>query len=387
MTAQERTSALSLASLFALRMLGLFLVMPVFVLHARTLPGGDDATAVGLAMGIYGLTQGLLQIPFGMASDKLGRKRVIVAGLMLFVLGSVVAALAQTVLTLGLGRALQGAGAISAAVTALLADSTRDAVRTKAMALIGASIGLTFALSLVIAPPLYASIGLSGLFWITAGLSTAAIWLVVRVVPDPPAQPPTIAVPFSQVLSDTQLLRLNLGIFCLHAAQMAAFTVVPVLLAEQAQLPVPQHWKVYLLAVLGSFFFMMPLIGWGERRGKVKLVFVLAIAMISVVLLSFPLLPMTSLGLGVGLFGFFVAFNVLEASLPSLVSRFAPPAAKGAALGVYNTTQALGLFVGGMLGGWVSKQYGGAAVFIVCGALCVIWLLAALGMKPVPKRG
>ena len=271
MTAQEKRSSISLAGIFALRMLGLFLILPVFAVYARHLPGGDSDFLVGLTLGIYGLTQSVLQIPFGAASDRLGRKPVIVAGLLLFIAGSVVAAMGTTIWAVMIGRALQGAGAISAAVTALIADSVRDHVITKAMALVGASIGLTFAFSLVAAPPLTELWGVPGLFWLTAVLSAGAVWIVLKVVPDVPAVATEEAddhQPWPKVAFDPQLMRLNAGIFCLHCVQMALFVVIPTQLVEMG-LPVLHHWYIYLPAVLIGFAVMMKPIIWAERNRKV----------------------------------------------------------------------------------------------------------------------
>jgi MFS family permease len=387
----EIRASVSLASIFALRMLGMFLILPVFAVHARSLPGGDSATMVGLAMGIYGLTQSFGQIPFGAASDKYGRKRVIVIGLILFALGSFIAAAAGTLVWVIVGRAIQGAGAISAAVTAFIADATREEHRTKAMALVGGSIGLTFAISLIAAPVMYNLIGMGGLFALTGVLSILAILVVLYIVP--PAQPkqPVKQVRFSVVLTDHELLRLNYGVFALHVTQMSMFVVVPAALVQYADLPITAHWKVYLPVVLASFALMLPPVFAGERRGKMKQVFLGAIALMLIVqlglwaFLSWPTAMHWSV-LVVLLLAFFIAFNILEACQPSLVSRIAPPAAKGAALGVYNTLQALGLFCGGALGGWLKQHVGPSSVFVFGAALTVVWIIIAAKMKNLPRR-
>lgn len=386
MTREEVRAGTSLAAVFALRMLGLFLILPVFVEHAKGLPGGDNLTLVGAALGAYGLTQALFQIPFGMASDLWGRKRIIVGGLLLFALGSVVAALAQDLWWIFIGRVIQGAGAISAAVSALAADLTREQHRTKIMAMIGSSIGLAFAASLVGAPLLYASIGMAGIFWLTAALALGAIGLIAWAVPTPPPAQPGPKVPFREVLANRQLLRLNLGIFTLHMVQMAMFVVVPGLLLSTGDLPVAQHWKVYLPAVLASFVLMVPAIIAAERHNKVQQVFLLAIALLIVTLLALWLDHAHFMGVAAGLVSFFVAFNILEAMLPSLISRVAPARAKGAALGVYNTTQALGVATGASVGGWITQHLGGGAVFLAGAVMAVLWLLAAATMAPVPLR-
>jgi MFS family permease len=388
MTPAERRSSFSLSAIFALRMLGLFLVLPVFALEAARYPGGDDPARVGLAMGIYGLTQGLLQIPFGMASDRLGRKRVILFGLVVFALGSFVAMAAQDLTWLIIGRSLQGAGAISAAVTALLADQTRDEVRTKAMTLVGVSIGLMFAVSLIVAPLLAAHIHLSGLFALTGLFALSGMAVVVWWVPAEPAQPQhrprgSLAL----VLRDPALLRLDLGVFVLHAVQLAMWVAIPALLV-QAGLPKGEHWQVYAPAVLASFFVLRGTLYPLERRGYLRAVFLASVGVIALVQLG---LLFTAQQAGTGtpslavlawlLFAFFCGFNILESCQPSLASRVAPQHARGAALGVYNTLQSLGFFVGGAAGGWLAKTAGPTALFAACAGFMLLWLLLAWPMR------
>lgn len=390
MTSDERRASFSLAAIYALRMLGLFLVLPVFVLEAHNYPGGDNPALVGLAMGIYGLTQALLQIPFGLASDRLGRKPVIVAGLALFAIGSLVAAWAPSLTWLVVGRALQGAGAISAAVTALLADLTRDQVRTKSMALIGISIALMFALSLVIAPALVPYTGLAGLFWITCGLALAAMAVVVWVVPPEPAQHVvTSRAGLREVLANAELLRVDLGVFVLHAVQIAMWMSVPSLLRE-AGLATAQQWHVYLPAVAGSLLVMGGLLFRLERQGYFRAVYLGTIGLIALVQLGFVFSVGTApsvwaVGLLLGLY--FLGFNTQEASQPSLVSRLAVPRQRGAALGVYNTMMSLGIFAGGVVGGLVLKAWGSEGIFLLSAALMAVWLVLAWPMKPAPANG
>ncbi|MCF8175933.1 MAG: MFS transporter, partial [Burkholderiaceae bacterium] len=300
--------------------------------------------------------------------------------------GSAVAALATDIWwTIG-GRILQGAGAISAAVTALAADLTRDQHRTKVMAMIGSSIGLMFAISLVAAPALYGAIGMSGIFWLTAVFAIAAIGLVTHVTPPAPPLPHGPKPPFREVLLDTQLLRLNFGIFTLHMVQMAMFVVVPGLLIRYGELPLASHWKIYLPAVLASFVLMVPAIIAAEKYNKVQPVFIFAIGLLLATLLVMWSGSTRFMVVAGGLLSFFVAFNILEAMLPSLISRVAPVRAKGAALGVYNTTQALGLFVGGALGGWLLKNHDAGAVFLFDAVMVALWLVVAATMMPVPLR-
>ena len=397
MTALERRASASLASIFALRMLGLFLVLPVFALEASKFPGGDDPTLVGLAMGIYGLTQGLLQIPFGMASDRFGRKKVMVLGLVIFAAGSVLAAMAPTLGWLITGRAIQGAGAISAAVTALLADQTRDAVRTKAMALVGASIGVMFAVSLVLSPLLNAMMGLQGLFGLTAALALGGIAVVLWWVP---AEPAKHVDPgrggLKMVLRDPALLRLDVGVFVLHAVQLAMWVALPAMLVESG-LEKDHHWWVYLPAVLGSFFVMGGTLFPLERRGYLRAVFLASIGLVTLVQLGLLWVASTApsiAALSVLLFVFFCGFNVLEASQPSMASRIAPAHARGTAMGVYNTLQSLGFFAGGLAGGWLLKNAGTQGLFACGAAAMLVWLAVAWPMRapevaaqPAPKAG
>ena len=389
MTALERRASFSLASIFGLRMLGLFLILPVFVIEAARYPGGDDAALVGFTMGVYGLTQALLQFAYGLASDRLGRKPVIVFGLLVFAAGSLVAALAPSLIWLAIGRALQGAGAVSAAVTALLADHTRDQVRTKSMALVGVSIGLMFAVSLVAAPVLAHWVGLVGIFVLTGVLALLGVAGVIWwVPPEPLVHKHLPRGRLVDVLSSLPLMRMNLGVFVLHAVQLAMWMAVPGMLVASG-LAREHHWQVYLPAVLGSFVVM----GLGlfelERRGRMRAAFlgsILAILLVQLVFWRLSSLQPTVLELGVVLFVFFLGFNVLEASQPSLVSRLAPATQRGAAIGVYNTLQSLGFFAGGLLGGGLIKAGGAQALFAAAAALMALWLLVAWPMQaPTPR--
>src|SRR4051812_40491716 len=381
MSGAEVRAAASLAGVFGLRMLGLFLILPVFAVHAPKLAGGDNLTLVGIALGAYGLSQAILQIPFGMASDRWGRKPVIYVGLIIFAAGSFLAAGAHDIWMAIAGRTLQGAGAISSVVVALAADLTREQHRTKTMAMIGATIGFAFALSLVSAPLLYQWIGMGGIFVITGLLCLGAIGVVKSTVPEAPV---SLGVqPTAGALRDAlrpELLRVNGGIFVLHLVQMAMFVVLPLRLVS-AGLELPSHWKLYLPVVLASFVFMAPPIFYADRRNHPKPVLLGAIVLLLGVQLALPYAA-TLFALALAIFVFFVAFNVLEALLPSLISRLAPARARGTAIGVYNTTQTLGLFFGGLAGGWLAKHYSDAAVYGFCALLSVLWLAAALRMRP-----
>ena len=381
MNPTELRAGATLAGVFGLRMLGLFLILPVFALHAPRLAGGDDLTLVGVALGAYGLSQAILQIPFGMASDRWGRKPVIYVGLVIFAAGSFLAAAASDIWTAIAGRTLQGAGAISSVVVALAADLTREQHRTKVMAMIGAMIGFAFALSLVAAPALYERIGMAGLFVLTGVLCFAAMAVVKTLVPDAAAPAPRAAASGKGIL-DIELLRLNFGIFVLHMVQMAMFVVLPPLLVT-AGLPGAEHWKLYLPVVLASFALMVPPVLLADRRNRPKPVMVGAVALLLAVQTGLAFMGTTLAALAVLLLAFFAAFNVLEALLPSLVSRIAPAHARGAAIGVYNTTQTLGLFFGGLMGGWVADRYGVAAVFTTCALLAALWGAVAAGMRPL----
>jgi MFS family permease len=370
-------------------MLGMFLILPIFAIYAEGLPGSPSAFQVGLALGSYGLTQALFQLPFGMMSDRYGRKNIIYIGLLLFALGSFVSGYSDDINIIILGRAIQGAGAISAAITALVADLTRDEHRTKAMAMIGATIGITFALSLMGAPVLNRLIGVPGIFMLTGFLSLSAILVVRFVVPSPLNinTSKTLKEPapsFKSILKNKELSRLNFGIFALHAAQMAMFIVVPLALATSGGMDVNQHWKVYLPVLLGSFVFMVPIIILSEKFNRAKLVFISSIFLMLIAQLMFGVLINIFWGLVASLFVYFVAFNVLEASLPSLISKIAPPSAKGTAIGVYNTCQSLGVFFGGLLGGFLADLGGSFSVFSFCAILMTLWVGFAFSMKAPP---
>ncbi|MGB1110447.1 MAG: MFS transporter [Gammaproteobacteria bacterium] len=386
MSPQEKRAAASLAAVYFMRMFGLFLILPVFALHAETLEGSTVSLA-GLAIGIYGLTQALLQIPFGMLSDRIGRKPVILGGLVLFAIGSVVAAMADHIVMVIVGRAIQGSGAIAAAVLALNADLTLEENRTKAMAMVGMSIGAAFFLSLLLGPPLASSIGIDGIFFLTAAMAVLAMLIVLFIVPTPmnarrhrDAQ--AIPAELGSVLRNPELLRLDAGIFILHAILTALFVAVPLLFRDQLQLADEEHAKVYLVVLLLSVAAMIPFVIMAERGGRIKPVFTGAVAALGLALFGMSVAHSGLMLVGFWLFCFFTAFNVLEASLPSLVSKVAPADRKGTAMGVYSTMQFLGVFVGGSAGGWFMGQHGATGVFILITLLALLWLVIASGMKP-----
>lgn len=382
LTATERRASLSLALLFAVRMLGLFLLTPVFAVAAPALTGGNNAVKVGLALGAYGLTQAVMQIPLGAASDRFGRRPVIVGGLVLFIVGGVICALATSVDWVIIGRTIQGLGAISAAITAWLADATRPEVRTRAMAMVGASIGLSFALSLVLSPVLVGEFGLSGLFWAISLLGFLCLLIATFVVPAVPASPaPQASARMRDVLRHGDLLRLNFGVFCLHFILMTLFIVVPGLLADLGGFDSATLWKVYLPVILASFVLMVPGVFYTETRRLHKQALDASVLLLIIMLAAMALLTQSFYGVVFALTGFFVGFNILEALQPSLVSRVAPPEFKGLALGFYNTLQSLGIFLGGAIGGLLAAYGGAAVVLVVSALLAAVWWWVSRGFQ------
>ncbi len=388
MTPAERRATASLASIYGLRLLGMFIILPVFALYAQALPGGASPTLIGIALGGYGLLQALLQIPLGWASDRWGRKPVIYIGLAVLAAGSFVAAKATNIEWIIVGRCLQGAGAISAAVLALTADLTRDEVRTRAMAAIGITIAVTFALSIIAGPILTAWMGVPGIFALTGVLAIAAIGVVRVAVPDPGSSTHSRDVApgqLAKVVVDTQLLRLNYGTFVLHAVLMALFTQVPFALRDNG-LAAQRHWIVYLPVLLVSIVLMLPFLRQVDRPQRTKPLLIGAVAALFVAQVALPFSLHSLPALCIALTLFFAALNLLEAMLPSLVSKCAPADARGAAVGVNSTAQFLGAFVGAAAGGWLAQHVGNASVFIFCAVLTAAWLLASATMVAPPAR-
>ncbi|HCP54934.1 MULTISPECIES: MFS transporter [Pseudomonas] len=388
MSGSETRAAGGLAMVFAFRMLGMFMVLPVLATYGMDLKGSTPAL-IGLAIGAYGLTQAFFQIPFGVISDRIGRRPVIYLGLLIFAAGSVLAAGADSIWGVIAGRVLQGAGAISAAVMALLSDLTREQHRTKSMAMIGMSIGLSFAVAMVVGPLLTRAFGLSGLFLATAGLAIVGMLIIAFVVPSSagPLQHRESGVAKQALiptLKNPDLLRLDLGILALHAILMASFVALPLALVEQGNLPKEQHWWVYLTALLIGFFGMVPFIIYAEKKRQMKRVLVGAVAVLMLCELYFFEFGTSLQALVIGQVVFFTAFNLLEASLPSLISKVAPAGGKGTAMGVYSTSQFLGAAIGGIVGGWMYQHYGLSGVFIGCAAMALLWLIFAVNMKEPP---
>jgi MFS family permease len=382
----EKRAASSLALIYSLRMLGLFMIFPVFSLYGQQLQG-NTPFLIGLAIGAYGLTQALFQIPFGMLSDKIGRKPVIVAGMLIFAVGSVIAAMSETIHGVIIGRILQGSGAVAAAVMALAADLTREQHRLKIMATIGVSIGFSFAIAMILGSLLNEWIGVDGIFWLTAAFALLGIPVTLFAVPNAPRSfhRETEAVPgqFKMILKDTQLLRLDAGILVLHMVLTATFLVLPLALSNEqfANIPSGEHWKIYLPTMLLSMILMVPFIIIAESKRRMKEVFVGAIMVVVLAELGFWAYNDSLFSLAFFILVFFVSFNILEASLPSLISKMSPAQAKGTAMGIYSTSQFFGAFLGGVIGGKVLGSYGISGVFLFSALALLVWFFLAMTMK------
>lgn len=384
----EKKAAFSLATVFGLRMLGLFMILPVFAIYGEQLAGYSPIW-LGLAIGAYGLTQAMLQIPMGILSDKFGRKPIILIGLVVFLIGSVVAAMSETIYGVVFGRALQGMGAIASAILALAADITREEQRPKVMATIGMFIGLSFAAAMVIGPIVAQSFGLSGLFWLTAILSVFAMVMIQFMVPYTVNKAPkgdNIALPnkIIKLIKDPQLSRLNSGVFILHMALTACFITLPKQFISSG-LALADHWQLYLPALLGSFFLMVPFMIFAMKKQKEKQMFTYAVLLLTLALFLLWYLPLGFWSLVILVIMFFTAFNYLEATMPSIISRIAPAGVKGSVMGVYSSSQFLGAFAGGVIGGAIASNFGEQSIFLVMAVLCLIWSVITVGMKPLKK--
>ncbi|MDE2051463.1 MAG: MFS transporter [Gammaproteobacteria bacterium] len=385
MEKHDLRAAISLAAVFSVRMLGLFMVYPVFAAFARHLAGATPYK-IGVALGIYGLSQGVLQMPFGALSDRIGRKVMIVIGLIVFAIGSAVAASASTIDGMIVGRLLQGAGAIGSVVLALVADLTAEKNRTKAMALVGMTIGFSFLVAIVTGPAIAGWVGVAGIFWLMAALALAGIAITTLVVPAPPrrhARPEAATVPglIGASLRNPELLRLDFGIFALHAMLTASFLVMPALLRGTLAMSSREQWLVYLPVLLVSVAVMVPAIMVAERHGRMKAVLVGSVAALAASQLMLAVGGPNPYVLLAGLVVFFSGFNIMEASLPSLVTKTAPAGSTGTATGIYSSSQFLGIFVGGVVGGWIHQAAGTTAVFLFASAVAIVWLLVAATMR------
>lgn len=384
----EKRAAVSLAAVFGFRMLGLFMLMPVFAIYGQSLEGFSPIW-IGLAIGAYGLTQAILQIPMGLLSDRFGRRRIIVIGLILFAVGSVIAAMAESVYMVTLGRAIQGTGAIASAVLALAADLTRDEQRPKVMAVIGMCIGMSFALALTFGPMLTEAFGLSGLFWITAMFAVAGIVIVLTLVPTAVNKAPrteTVAIPalLGKLARHPQLMRLDIGVLILHLMMTAVFVSLPQMLIKSG-INAQDHWKLYLPVLIGSFFLMVPFIIIAAKKAKEREMFIAAVIGLSISLFGLFLGADNLTAIVVLVLLFFVAFNYLEASLPALVSRITPPGHKGSAMGIYSSSQFFGAFLGGIIGGFVADLSDPKLVFAAAGLMGIVWVVFAWGMQIPPR--
>lgn len=385
MSPQEKRTAFSLSGIYMVRMLGLFMILPVFTLYGKEL-SGSTPFLIGIAIGIYGLTQAILQIPFGILSDRIGRKWVIYMGLVIFIGGSIIAAISTSIYGVILGRALQGAGAISSTVMALAADLVRDEHRSKIMATIGLSIGMAFSIGIVAGPILNVWIGVSGIFWTTAILGVMALLIALFLVPAPSdyrlhQDTQMVFSTLREVLKNTELLRLDFGIFTMQFVLTANFVILPIVLEKMTRLPSYKDWMVYLPVMAISFFVMVPFVIIAEKRRKMKMVFVSSVLLMAVCQILYLFGDRDLFEIVAILFVFFTAFNILEATLPSLVAKFSPPTRKGTAMGVYSTSQFIGIFMGGAVGGWAYQSWGIDGVYLSCAVVVFLWLLIALGMR------
>lgn len=387
MNSRELRATWGLGLVFSLRMLGMFMVLPVLTTYGMTLQGANTSL-IGVAIGIYGLMQAIFQIPFGIWSDKIGRKPLIIFGLIIFTLGSVIAALTTSIWGVILGRALQGSGAIAAAVMALLSDLTREQNRTKAMAFIGISFGITFAIAMIAGPIITHIVGLHGLFWVIAALASLAIVLTLFFIPNSThhllnRDSGIVVGGLRKVIHNTQLIKLNIGIFCMHCLLMSTFIALPRQL-EKAGLPVQQHWKVYLFTMLIAFISVLPLIIYAEVKRKMRLVFISCVGILLIAECTLWLANISFWLLTAGVLIFFIAFNLMEALLPSLVSKEAPAGYRGTAMGIYATSQFLGVACGGTIGGWLIESFTTDKVFLMGIGLVALWLLLSFSMQEPP---
>lgn len=381
----EQRAVITLSFIMSLRMIGLFMVLPVFSLYACQLNGATP-TLIGLGMGIYGLFQALFQIPLGSLSDRLGRRPIIFIGLLIFAAGSLIAGCAHSMLMMIIGRSLQGVGAVGSTILAMMADLTREENRTKSMAIAGMSIGLSFAIAMLAGPLLIKWMPIGGLFLLAACFAVLAIVILYLFVPIPPVlhwhqetEPEREA--FFQLLFTPELAKLNIGIFILHTIFTASFIVIPISLYHFSGFSEKSQWLLYLPTLLIACLLSLMCISAAEGKKQLKTYFLGAILLLAIAESLFWLVPNHFACAALGLCAFFGGFSLLEAFLPSLISRTAPPARKGTALGIYSCSQFFGIFVGGLLGGWMYGRFSFSGVYFFCIALSLIWLIIALSMQ------
>jgi MFS family permease len=386
LTPVERRAIVSLSAIMSLRMIGLFMVLPVFTLYAQQLQGATPLL-IGVAVGIYGLFQAVCQIPFGVLSDRIGRKRIILIGLLIFIAGSLIAGFSHSITLMIIGRTLQGVGAIGSTILAMMADLTREENRTTSMAIAGITLGFSFSLAMLLGPLLLKWLNVSDLFFLAAGFGVVAIYILYRAVPTPSVESwhrdtePELRA-FLALLVSPELAKLNIGIFILHAIFTASFIVIPISLHEFIGLPSNEQWKLYLPILFVAFIFVMFCIGIAERKQQLKPFFLGSILILGLSEIILWLTPSSFMLTAIGLSAFFAGFSLLEAFLPSLISRTAPVARKGSALGIYSCAQFFGIFVGGVLGGWLFGQYSYSGVYLFCLTLSLFWLALSALMQP-----
>ena len=388
MNKQERFFTLKISSIMAVRMFGLFMIFPVFSVYAEQYQN-TTAYLIGLAIGIYGLTQALLQIPFAYLSDQVGRKPMLIVGLIIFFIGSIVAANANSIIDIVIGRALQGGGAISAVLMAFLADFISAGQRAKANAFVGMQIGIAFMLSLLIGPLITVNLGISGLFWVIAALSIIALLIVISLPHVKPQVQYSLSIINIKQVLDAQLLRFDFSIFALHLILTSGFIVMPLLLVENniVALDLKDNWKMYLPVMLLSFIGMLPMIILAEKYQQHKPMLLLAITILFVSQILFYQITLDYASFFILLSLFFIAFNALEAMLPSLVSKTCIIEKRGLAMGIYSTSQFLGAFVGGVFGGWIYNTYGLNSVFLFTALMAIIWWIIIFTIKTTKPIG
>ncbi|QKQ24013.1 MFS transporter [Candidatus Ruthia endofausta] len=380
MNKQERTFAFKISLIMSTRMLGLFMIFPIFSVYASEYTS-TTPYLIGLSIGIYGLTQALLQIPFGYLSDKYGRKPMLIIGLVIFFIGSVVAASSTDIIGIVIGRALQGAGAISAVLMAFLADFVSENQRSKANAFVGVQIGIAFMLALLLGPIISVSLGISGLFWVIALLSVVALIIVSTLPNAKPKEQYALSIANIRKVLNIDLLLLDFSVFALHLILTCSFIAMPIFLKESNIVDIKDSWQIYLPIIILSFIGMLPMVILASKYQKIKPVFLSAIALLIISQILFYQIQLTYTSFFTLLTLFFIAFNALEAILPSLIASSTSADKRGLAMGLYATSQFLGAFVGGILGGWIYNISNLNSVFLSTTFVAVIWWIIILITK------